>query len=213
MTLGTIRIAFIFINNVVMTFSGSYKMPYQRSFSSSATFPVSLASFSSWFETTNIVCGIRFMDFTSLFYDYTTTYQGNAITFTFTIAPSTWGSIYCIIAGPRICPLSNPYYDSSTGLCYDTCTGQNTNNYLCTPAYTCPSNCKYCSSNTVCTVCSDTYYKRSDNLCYSSCLAGTFPNTTTMTCDQCQAGCNTCSSGVVCMMCYSGYNLRADYLC
>lgn len=124
-----------------------------------------------------------------------------------------WANSSCLIAGGKICPTSHPYYDSSTNLCHDSCLGQNTASYLCAPVYICPSNCKYCSSNAVCTNCSFGYYLSADSQCYSSCLAGTFANDESQTCDLCPTGCATCAGLNICQTCQEPYVLKGDNLC
>ena len=108
-----------------------------------------------------------------------------------------------------MCPTTFPYYDTSTNLCYDSCFGINITSYLCSPAFVCPPNCKFCSSNTVCTTCLQGYYLRSDNLCYSSCLAGIVPESNVC----CPTGCSTCTSLNVCQTCLYFFSLMSDNLC
>lgn len=198
MYFGSVRITVIFMNFVGTIISDTYKLPYNKGVWSHYTFPYALFSFNSWVDTTNIICGLKQMSFTSDFYQYSTSFSGSTVSFLLTI---TGGSslLHCLNAGSKICQITRPYYDMSTDLCHDSCPGQNTVNYLCTPVYTCPSNCDHCSSNTVCTTCSSGYYLRADYLCYSSCSAGSQPSSGSNIC--CPTGCANCTSLTICQAC------------
>lgn len=91
MYFGSIGVTLIFMNTVASTISGTYKLPYYKQFTNTNTFPYSLSSFSSWWDTTNIICGIRLMYFSSNFYEYTFLHEGNKVNLQTTLSgPDTW---------------------------------------------------------------------------------------------------------------------------
>lgn len=194
---GSIRVTFVFINNAIT-------LPYVIYFQSNLVFPLSLSSGSSnWEDNANTICGLNFIHFTVNFIDYTISIAGSMLSLQNSVPQPccTYWPVNgaCLVAGSQVCPSGYPFYDSSTNLCHSSCTGSNVSTYLCTPAFTCPSNCKYCSSNTTCKICYRGYYLRSDNLCYSSCLGSILFGTNIC----CPTGCSICTSSTTCQICFS----------
>lgn len=70
----SLKISFVFFNWQGIVISGSYRLPYTRGFSNSFSFPYSIASFNSWFDTSNIICSPFYLYTNTNFYDYAVTY-------------------------------------------------------------------------------------------------------------------------------------------
>lgn len=202
MHLDTVRITLFFYTFDAWNISGNYELPFFYRVYSYYEFPYPLNRTASWFDTTNIICGINGIQFTDNFMEYSTSFVGRAVDFHSTVSSIPelfyWSWSDCIIAGSQMCPETHPYFDTNTYLCYDSCPGANNQTYVC-----CPSNCDNCLLTNACNVCSSGYFKRLDNLCYSFCLPNTYPNFATKTCDSCPPGCATCTSLNACQTCSS----------
>lgn len=136
MNFGSLRVIFILVNYIATSSSGTnYQLPYLKDFSSVTPSPTYLGTSSSWFDTTHIICGVKFTQFTNNFYEYTSSISGDSVFYQSTLTPgptypfATYS--YCLIAASKLCPSTHPFYDSNTNLCYVSCAGQSTNDYFC----------------------------------------------------------------------------------
>ena len=111
----------------------------------------------------------------------------------------------------RTCPLSNPYYCSTDGLCYDICptgTYVNTTSKLC---LACSFTCETCSSSSLCLTCSSSNFRYLNG---TSCkpIVGYYENGTAIAA-ACSvplgSPCLNCTNNVTCVSCANGYYLSA----
>ena len=75
------------------------------------------------------------------------------------------------------------------------------------------TDCEDCSSETVCTKCSDNYLHPTDTNCSTTCPTGFSPNSVDHICDECNETffpkCSVCSN-ITCLGCSDGEYLTAD---
>ena len=75
------------------------------------------------------------------------------------------------------------------------------------------SDCEECSSEIVCTKCSDNYLHPTENNCSVTCPTGFYPNSTSHICEKCNETffleCSSCSN-TTCLGCSGGLYLATD---